>query len=135
MSDEPHQPDAQEHTTDLRTRIADAIQVRWKTLTLTDTWDENCMELADAVIRELGLPPTWGVPSFANGKRTDLVALQREMHPIPPDEIEYSVAVEDGRVSVTASHGQYRGWASDPDEVSARRKAKTRLLYARDYRL
>jgi hypothetical protein len=38
---------------DLRTRIADAIQVRWKTLTLTDTWDDKCLRLADAVIAEL----------------------------------------------------------------------------------
>jgi hypothetical protein len=42
--------------TDLRTRIASAIQVRWLDLTLTDTWDENCLMLADAVIEELRPP-------------------------------------------------------------------------------
>ena len=40
---------------DLRTRIAATIQAQWSVLTLTDTWDENCLILADAVIRELGL--------------------------------------------------------------------------------
>ena len=38
---------------DLRTRIATAIQAKWLDLTLTDTWDENCLALADAVIEEL----------------------------------------------------------------------------------
>ena len=42
-------------TDNLRTRIAAAIQTQWTDLTLTDTWDENCLILADAVIRELGL--------------------------------------------------------------------------------
>lgn len=49
---------------DLRTRIAATIQAKWSDLTLTDTWDENCLILADAVIRELGLteaPASWAV--------------------------------------------------------------------------
>lgn len=40
---------------ELRDRIAAAIQARWTDLTLTDSWDENCLALADAVIRELGI--------------------------------------------------------------------------------
>jgi hypothetical protein len=49
---------------DLRTRIAATIKAKWSDLTLTDTWDENCLILADAVIRELGLteaPASWAV--------------------------------------------------------------------------
>lgn len=42
----------------LRDRIAASIQARWLDLTLTDTWDENCLSLADAIISDLGLSPT-----------------------------------------------------------------------------
>lgn len=55
MSDKPPLPDI-----DLRTRIASAIQTRWSELTLTDTWDENCLILADAVIEALSLRREWG---------------------------------------------------------------------------
>lgn len=55
---------------DLRTRIAAAIQTQWLTLTLTDTWDENCLILADAVIRELDL----GIPCANDGCRMRQIA-------------------------------------------------------------
>ena len=51
-------------TDGLRARIAGAVQARWTDLTLTDTWDDNCLALADAVIRELGLteaPASWSL--------------------------------------------------------------------------
>jgi hypothetical protein len=57
---------------DLRTRIAFAIQVRWLDLTLTDTWDENCLMLADAVIRELNL----GIPCATDGCRMRKIAMR-----------------------------------------------------------
>lgn len=57
---------------DLRTRIAFAIQVRWLDLTLTDTWDENCLMLADAVIRELNL----GIPCATDGCRMRKIAIR-----------------------------------------------------------
>ena len=53
---------------DLRTRIADAIQLRWTQLAFDDfvspSWDNDCLALADAVIRELGLteaPASWNI--------------------------------------------------------------------------
>ena len=47
---------------DLRTRIADALQ--------NMTGDLTHEAMADAVIAELGLPATWGRPSFDNGGQT-----------------------------------------------------------------
>ena len=55
---------------DLRTRIAAAIQAQWSELTLTDTWDENCLILAGAVIRELDL----GIPCANDGCRMRQIA-------------------------------------------------------------
>jgi hypothetical protein len=40
---------------DLRTRIVDILQTQWTQLTSEYSWDEDCLTLADAVIRELGL--------------------------------------------------------------------------------
>ena len=40
---------------DLRARIAAAIQAQWSDLTMNNSWDENCLILADAVIRELAI--------------------------------------------------------------------------------
>lgn len=37
----------------------------------TGTRIDFSRHLADAVIRELGLPPTWGRPSFENGSNDD----------------------------------------------------------------
>lgn len=67
-------------TDDLRTRIAAALgehgelgndcRCGWQWLgynfapTTHTAYDEH---LADVLIRELGLPPTWGKPSFENG--------------------------------------------------------------------
>jgi hypothetical protein len=137
---------------DLRTRIADAIKAAHSELnfSLADTWDDKCLRLADAVIRELGLPDTWGKPSFANGddplialagqadSLASLVASQREEHPVDPNDITYTVThLDDGKVTVTASHAasNCRGWAMDTSLAMARHKAYQRLIYARDFRL
>jgi len=57
---------------DLRTRIASAIKAKWSDLTLADTWDENCLILADAVIRELNL----GIPCATDGCRMRKIAIR-----------------------------------------------------------
>lgn len=138
---------------DLRTRIAAAIKEAHSELnfSLADTWDGKCLRLADAVISELGLPDTWGKPSFDNGKTEPLVALagqadslaslvlsQREKYPVRPGEVVYTVTrLDDGKVTVTASHAasNCRGWAMDTSLAMARQKAHQRLIYARDFRL
>ena len=49
----------------LRDRIAAVIE------SIRIQRDGDAARMADAVIRELGLPPTWGKPSFENGTTDD----------------------------------------------------------------
>lgn len=64
---------------DLRTRIAAVVDEHplswdngegdWRCFCHADTVPGGwAIHVADAVIRELGLPPTWGTPSFDNGE-------------------------------------------------------------------
>jgi hypothetical protein len=59
---------------DLRTRIARALTLhqRRNSQHCICGWGQlghsHADHQADAVIRELGLPPTWGKPSFDNGR-------------------------------------------------------------------
>lgn len=61
-------------TDNLRDRIAAVLNRHYPITTHADeSPDHLCRcglpreHVADAVISELGLPPTWGVPSFDNG--------------------------------------------------------------------
>lgn len=38
---------------------------------LSDVHRQAWYDVADAIIRELGLPPNWGKPSFDNGSRNE----------------------------------------------------------------
>ncbi len=59
--------------TDLLDRIAAAVarELVLQAQACGEYQTRDCYKVADAVIRELGLPPTWGKPSFENGTTDD----------------------------------------------------------------
>jgi len=72
----------------LRTRIAAAIKMEHSELnfSLKENWDEKCLRLADAAIREMGL----SVPCAATGCRVRQVAKQAsKRHAESSSRLEY----------------------------------------------